>query len=308
MYADKVDSVFSSQLLNWELAKNNYDLLGSVRVRIVDFGTYHVKVQFNPSRMRSSAARTDAKSIGERPCFLCSLNRPAEQEGVDFEEDMVILVNPYPIFPRHLTIPSYSHTPQRIANNLGRMLRLAEALPDYAIFYNGPGCGASAPDHFHFQAGNRGFMPVEKDFLSNAILLSSKNGMKIWEWPDYKRTMLTITCNDKSLLSEAFNGFYRAFSGRQSDLEEPMLNIIAYYNPEEWVIHLMPRRLHRPWQFFEEGDRQILLSPASVDLGGVIITPLEEDFMKISKEDITDIFLQVCLEKKDLLPLIKAIV
>ena len=126
-------------------------------------------VQFNPGRITSSAAKVDARSIEARPCFLCEKNRPAQQRGISFEQDYTILINPFPIFRRHLTIVSDIHTDQRIAGNFLTMLRLAEALPEYVIFYNGPQCGASAPDHLHFQAGNKGFLLIEDDFRNKGL-------------------------------------------------------------------------------------------------------------------------------------------
>jgi hypothetical protein len=154
-YSQKVRELFEDQFRDWALARDNYHQLDEVRVRRVSFPGYNISVQFNPGRITSSAAKVDAKSIEARPCFLCEKNRPAEQQGIPIEDGYIILINPFPIFRRHLTIVSGSHTPQRIAGNFGTMLALARSLPEYVIFYNGPQCGASAPDHLHFQAGNR---------------------------------------------------------------------------------------------------------------------------------------------------------
>jgi ATP adenylyltransferase/5',5'''-P-1,P-4-tetraphosphate phosphorylase II len=302
VYSDKINDLFASQLPEWELAKVNYNQLEKVKTRNLDFGDYEILVQFNPERIRSSAAKVDAKSLGARPCFLCPVNRPAQQHGVAFENDMTVLVNPFPIFSRHLTIPSDMHLNQRIKNNFVKMLSLAKAIPDYVIFYNGPECGASAPDHFHFQAGNRGFMPVERDFSAgkHTRLLSSMHGIEIWQWKNYLRGIITLKGYDKGKLVDIFNHIFNKLSVLQPEKPEPMLNILAYHSTEGWIIHLIPRILHRPSQFFAEGNDQILLSPASVDLGGVIITPREEDFNRISKDDVADIFSQVCLAENQL--------
>lgn len=299
MFSDKINDLFTAQLLEWELAKVNYSQLEKVKTKILKFGDFEILVQFNPERMRSSAAKVDSKSIGIRPCFLCQVNRPLEQHGVTFADEFTVLVNPFPIFNRHLTIPSDLHTDQRIMNNFGKMLSLAEAIPDYVIFYNGPECGASAPDHFHFQAGNKGFMPVERDFSAgkHTRLLSVKPGVEIWQWTGYIRSIITLKGFDKEKLVSVFNHFFYRFSVLQPKKPEPMLNILVYHSNEGWLIHLIPRKLHRPTQYFAEGNGQILLSPASVDLGGVIITPREEDFNRISPDDVTDIFRQVCLEE-----------
>ncbi|MFO7575418.1 MAG: DUF4922 domain-containing protein [Bacteroidales bacterium] len=296
-YSAKVEELFKAQLADWPLARTNYGLLDRVRTRAIDFGRHNVLVQFNPERIRSSAAKVDSRSIEERPCFLCASNRPAEQTGVRFGDDMTILVNPFPIFNRHLTIVSDSHTEQRIAGHFGQMLEFARALKDFVIFYNGPQCGASAPDHFHYQAGNLGFLPIEKDFESGtaAELFTIWAGTGIWIWRDYGRGIATLRGKNEISLGEVFGSFLERFRLLQPDKPEPMLNILAYVSGDDYIVHLFPRRVHRPSQFFEEGSGMILLSPASVDLGGVVITPREEDFLKLTKDDLEDIFSQVCL-------------
>jgi hypothetical protein len=301
-FSDTVNDLFNSQLRDWELARINYALLSGVRTREIEFSGFRILVQFNPERIRSSAAKVDAKSIESRPCFLCRKNRPSQQMGVTFTNNMTVLVNPFPIFAKHLTIPSENHTDQRIRPNFNDMLSLAEALPDYVIFYNGPQCGASAPDHFHCQAGNKGFLPIETDFDSRKYvrLLPVESGVEIWNWSGYQRGILTFKGKNRSKLVQAFNLFFERFSEFQPDKPEPMLNILAYYGAKEWIIHIIPRKMHRPGQYFAEGEKQILLSPASVDLGGVIITPREEDFNKIRASDITDIFEQVCLNENEM--------
>jgi ATP adenylyltransferase/5',5'''-P-1,P-4-tetraphosphate phosphorylase II len=302
-YTKRVDELFSAQLRDWELARLNYGLLSKVKTRAIDFDGFRIFVQFNPERIRSSSAKVDKKSIEARPCFLCEKNRPSEQTGVPFGKDMTILVNPFPIFSRHLTIPTEKHIDQRIAGSFARMLDLAEAIPECVIFYNGPQCGASAPDHLHFQAGKTGFLPIEKDFEERKLvrLISKSNLIEIWHWVNYLRGIVTIKGSSKKAIIDSFNSFFEKFYSTQPDKPEPMLNILAYYNISEWIIHLIPRKIHRPYQFFAGGEKQILLSPASVDLGGVIITPREEDFNKITASDIKDIFSQVCIDENEVL-------
>ncbi len=310
MFSDKVNNLFNSQLKDWELAGKNYNQLDKVLTRSLGFEGYEIIIQFNPERIRSSSAKVDAKSISERPCFLCSKNRPAEQRGVSFGKSMTVLINPFPIFFRHLTIPSEDHTDQRIRSSFRDMLELVEALPEYVVFYNGPQCGASAPDHLHFQAGNRGFMPIEKDFSDGSLteLISSKDSIGIWKWKGYLRTLLTLKGSDPVTLSSHFNKIFDNLLHIQSSGPEPMLNILAYYDSGNWIIHIFPRKVHRPSQFYAEGKDQILLSPAAVDLGGVLIAPREEDFIKILAADVANIFRQVCLDKDDLNYLLKGLV
>ena len=302
MYSDQINGFFKTQLSEWELAADNYRQLERIKTRHMTFPGFEILVQFNPERMASSSAKVDAKSIRSRPCFLCEKNRPPEQRGFRFESDFTVLVNPYPIFSRHLTIPCDHHTDQRIRYNFGKMLSLAEALPGYTIFYNGPQCGASAPDHFHFQAGNRGFMPVEKDFSSDrfASRIFTRRDAEVWHWTDYLRGIISLKGTEREPVEALFHKFFERFSTMQPDRPEPMLNILAYKEVDFWIVHIIPRKQHRPVQFFLEGKDQILLSPASVDLGGTVITPREEDFEKIRVSDISDIFRQVCFGEEEL--------
>jgi len=308
-YSQKVRDLFEGQFREWTLARDNYSRLDGVMVRTVSFFGYDISVQFNPGRITSSAAKVDARSIEARSCFLCEKNRPREQRGVPFGDDYIILINPFPIFRRHLTIVSRCHTPQRIAGSFYIMLSLAQTLPDYVIFYNGPQCGASAPDHLHFQAGNRGFLPIEKDAVNPSLcrVVAEKNGTDLLLWSSYGRGILTLRGSDAEALSAAFARFHDRFALSEPDRPEPMLNILAYHDEGRWTVHIIPRRVHRPRCYFAEGDSRILLSPASVDLGGVFITPRGEDFEKISAEDITNILAEVCLGEDELKTLTKEI-
>lgn len=301
-YSQKVRELFEDQFRDWALARENYRQLDDVMVRTVSFPGFSISVQFNPGRISSSAAKVDAKSIEARPCFLCEKNRPSEQRGITAESDYIILINPFPIFRRHLTIVSGSHTPQRIAGNFGTMLMLSRLLPEYVLFYNGPQCGASAPDHLHFQAGNRGFLPIEKDFANPDLCrrAGQAGDTELWLWSGYGRGIMTLRGCDSGALESAFSRFLERFGLAQSDRPEPMVNILAYHDKGSWTVHVIPRKIHRPSCYFADGDERILLSPASVDLGGVFITPRGEDFTKITAKDIRTILDEVCLGEDEL--------
>jgi len=159
---EKAHALFKDQLSSWPLLGANWDKLGQAQVKEFDFDGFSIRVQCNPKRIVSSAAKLDKVSIEKRPCFLCTEHRPPEEKNVWFGEDYEILCNPFPIFREHFTIARHEHTPQVIEPEFGSFLELSRALPDLALFYNAPNCGASAPDHMHFQAGNRGFMPIEE--------------------------------------------------------------------------------------------------------------------------------------------------
>lgn len=307
-FTEKAKSLFDSQLETWELCRNGYKSLDSVKVKSFDFDGFTVKVQFNPGRIVSSGAKVDPKSIKERKCFLCPANLPAGQKGLFWKNEYLILCNPFPIFPEHFTIPNLEHIPQSIENKFETMLDLTKDIgPRYAVFYNGPKCGASAPDHFHFQAGIKNFMPVDKEYDRIKTKLGSriyaKGKLEVYAVDKYLRCIIGMESSEKRALNDMFSGFYSEYAKISAPEEEPMMNIITYYEDNAWKVIIFPRGKHRPAQYFAEGDANILISPGSVDMGGVFITPQEKDFLKLTKEDIIDIFAQAALpkEKFDLL-------
>jgi ATP adenylyltransferase/5',5'''-P-1,P-4-tetraphosphate phosphorylase II len=296
-FSKKARELIKEQILHWDLASKNYQSLKKVRVKTFNFENFHIDIQFNPEGIVSSSAKVDLKSIEERPCFLCQKNLPAEQRWLTFKKDYIVLVNPFPIFAEHLTIANISHTDQRIKGNFENMLDLAEALEDFVVFYNGPKCGASAPDHLHFQAGIKGFLPIEADFSNDRCCQRVRiiDNVTISHWLDYGRGIITLNSKDKENLIQCFDQIYGELEILQTGELEPMLNILASFEKGEWIIHIFPRMLHRPSQYFLTTDKQLILSPASVDMGGVFITPREQDYNRISEKDITDIFRQVCM-------------
>jgi len=302
LFREKVDRLIDDQVVNWNMARGNYEGLKEVKIKSVKFDrSTEMRVQFNPARMRSSAAKVDAKSISERKCFLCAENLPDAQKGVSFGDAYLILVNPFPIFPRHLTIPHTSHIDQRIEGRLKDMMDIARAIPDFVLFYNGPRCGASAPDHFHFQAGNKGFMPIEDELDSHPgkSLLLDHEGIRVYSVEHYLRKTLVFEGSDPELIDRWFSKAYRFLASVQENEVEPMLNVLCSWEQGSWRVTVFPRREHRPWQFFADDPEKILLSPASVDFGGVLITPREEDFHKLNEELVADIFAQVTLSDED---------
>jgi hypothetical protein len=300
--AEKIKDLYIEQLSSWELARVNYSMLEKVLVKELKFGDISVFVQFNPERIRSTAADTGAAAIGKRPCFLCEANRPGEQKGIDLKTGLTVLINPYPIFDLHLTIPAKEHTPQFIKGRFLQMLDLAAELPGYTIFYNGPRCGASAPDHFHFQACESNRLPVVKDFQSGKFItaIHDSGPDEVWLWHDYLRGILTLSGSSAGYLEAAFERFMNIFQSYGNEPGEPMINCLATYSVDRWTIHLIPRKSHRPHQYFVTGEERLLVSPASVDLGGVVIVPRQTDYDRLSEDLLSDVFAQVCFNDREM--------
>ena len=294
-----VYDLINRQLAVWQQASDNFAALANVGVKEITVGGFPVKVQFNPARIVSSAAKVDPKTIKERKCFLCGANRPEIQEGLPFagkKAEYTVLINPFPIFPKHLTVPDVSHVNQTIEGEWERfedMLTLAETLDDFLFFYNGPKCGASAPDHMHFQGGNKGFLPVEYNYgaLEKTLIVDAQ-GAKVYAVENYMRGIMAIEATDKAAAVAQFRRLYNTLEVKEGEWE-PMLNLLSWTVKENGAVKYISlvylREKHRPSHYFAEGDANILLSPASVDMGGVFITPLEKDFNKISEKELTEI-------------------
>ncbi|MBB4035268.1 hypothetical protein GGR21_001157 [Dysgonomonas hofstadii] len=291
-----IQDLFDSQLQEWPLAKANFEALKGVESKDFDFSDFKIRVQFNPARIQSSAAKVDTKSIQERKCFLCPQNLPAEQRGAPFKDEYQVLVNPFPIFPVHFTIPAYQHIDQLIFNRYGDMLDLAKEMDGYTIFYNGPKCGASAPDHVHFQAGIKDFLPIEKEIqkVTGGELLYQSDALSVYTIKNYLRNGFLLEAEVKEESIAYFQKIYNLLEIKDGD-KEPMMNILTWYNNNKWHSIVFPRKKHRPDCFYAEGDDNLLISPAAVDLGGVFITPLEKDFKKITKNDIENILKEISI-------------
>ncbi len=272
----EIDKLFEEQRKNWPQLDRALSQLKLTREKKYDWGYgNNVIVQYNPSRIISATAKIDKASIESRPCFLCETNRPKLQKGIPFLGKYIILANPYPILENHLTIALHSHVSQRIRKKIGEMLIFAENLSDYIIYYNGPKSGASAPDHFHFQAG-----------LKTDILMQGDNEL---------RTCMIIEAETKEEVEEIFEDIYLYLHYRQPGEEEPLMNIIAFVENNKYVLHVFPREKHRPRQYYAQGDKQLIISPGAIEMAGLIITTREEDIEKIRKEDIEDIYSQVSM-------------
>jgi ATP adenylyltransferase/5',5'''-P-1,P-4-tetraphosphate phosphorylase II len=290
----EIKALLNSQIEDWELARTNFAGLKTVQTKSFSFGDFDVKVQFNPARIVSSGAKVDAKTIAERKCFLCAENRPAEQDGIVFG-DYEILVNPFPIFPEHFTIPRKEHVDQQILPYFADMLELAKAMDDYLLFYNGSKCGASAPDHMHFQAGTKDFLPLVNDYkrlkATHTDLLVTTEKMQLFQMKNYMRTVYCIESNDVESAKDAFEKLYFHFQGEKNI--EPLMNIVCLFENNKWYVFVLPRKAFRPWQYTAEGDKQLLVSPATVEMCGIFITPIEAHFERITKEDVESILEQV---------------
>jgi len=304
-YANAAKLLLQIQINEWDKLADGYKNLSSLKTKTFLFDGFNIKIQFNAGRIYSTSAKVDVDSVKNRSCFLCENNLPEEQKGIKLLENYLLLCNPYPVFPEHFTIVTVNHKPQEISSSFSDFIILSKLLSDkYTVIYNGPQCGASAPDHLHFQAGTKYFMPIENDFHSlknefgDTVLNNEK--LTITAADDELRRFISLESNDDKILLKAFINFYDIYSELNSNNGEPMMNLICNFDEEYgWRVIIFLRSKHRPSHYYLEGENRIMLSPAAIDLGGVCIIPVEKDFNKINKELLKSIFNEVAIRSND---------
>lgn len=294
---------FNRQMEQWELARNNFRNLYNVEQRSLSIDGNTLRVQFNPARIVSTGARIDKKSIAKRPCFLCRKNRPEEQMTKIIDKDFEILVNPYPILPVHFTIPMRSHQPQAILGCYSETHRILTSWPELVVFYNGPKCGASAPDHCHFQAGCSGFLPIQTGWQrysrNMTELYSTAEGDSISIINEYPTPALLIRSHSQKADAELFKVVYKALPHNPGD-SEPMMNLVCWRTEDTFFTVVFARGKHRPDCYPQpEGaaeDASFMISPGALDMAGLIITPRKEDFDRLTAEKAIAILKEVSLD------------
>ena len=317
---EDVESFFESELNSWDTARQRYDdLKAQVQKRELPFGDSSLAVQWNPARMVSTSAQIDKASIAARPCFLCDENRPKEQRALMIRHHYQVLINPFPILPRHFTIPTRRHKPQNIWEHFGTMRHLAWTLPHHIVFYNGPLCGASCPDHMHLQAGSRGMVPIERDWelyenrleklypltgsgtqeMAEAGNTSQRCGLFLLK--SYACPVFVIRSLPEEKDSLLCQRLYQALPISEGE-NEPRLNVICWRQPgdesrsDEIITLVFPRKKHRPDCYSTE----LMVSPGALDMGGLFITPREEDFRKLTPEWAVEILKEVSMTEEEL--------
>ncbi len=303
----EVNHLFDEQIRDWETVARRYRELEQVKSRHVVYPRCSLHLTYNPCRIGSSTAKVDPQSIQERPCFLCPSNRPTAQKSISWN-NYDILINPFPIFKRHFTIVEKRHQAQRLTlERIEDMLVLAHDLPEYTIFYNGPGCGASAPDHFHFQAGNRGYMPIETETENGIEVICEIPQLKISCKADELRKTVIAEGDSLPPLSQAITQICQWIGEVVPRQPEPMVNVLTIFTDNHWKSFIFPRKAHRPTQFFETGEKRVVFSPGAVDFGGVAIFPEEKDFNCLEKETIQEMFSQLTFREDEFSTLKKLI-
>ncbi|MGI6222152.1 MAG: DUF4922 domain-containing protein [Prevotella sp.] len=311
---DALTRFFNRQLELWDDARKRYRELSQVKVRAVDveesqFAALTLKLQYNPARIRSTGAKVSKEAVAHRKCFLCDENRPAEQLAIRQDEKFQILVNPFPILPIHFTIPSKEHQPQRIAGNYHVMRELLERDSRLIVFYNGPKCGASAPDHLHLQAGRDGQIPLRDAWprlslhMEKVKIIDEHNYIGVIT--DYPCAAFTIVTRSKEADQKLFNRLYMVMErnmlkpeAKRDDFDyEPMMNILMWREGDDTVSVVFPRSKHRPDCYYAEDSSKRLVSPGALDMAGLFVTPRKEDFDALDYDQMCAILREMTVDE-----------
>ncbi len=286
----QLEALFADQRARWPALRAGEAALAGLRTRVLHDDGAWVVAQANPARRGSTQARVEPQAIAARPCFLCPENLPPEERGLPFGE-LVLLPNPFPVLPRHCTVPARAHAPQRLAGRLESMLALAQALgPELTVFYNGPRCGASAPDHAHFQVVSARAVPL----LEQLPLQGLADERRAWE--SFGRRMLLAAHRDPRAALAYLEAMLRALARLQPGEDEPMLNLFLLPRGGRLLCVVFPRRAHRPACFFAEGADRLTVSPAALEMAGVLVVPEARQLDRLDAERARAIYAEVCLE------------
>ena len=293
--------LLSEQKKAWQDLREGYESLKDVRERDLPCRGFSIRLQHNPRRIKSSTAVVDEKNAKERQCFLCLAHLPEDQKGILYRSDYLILCNPMPVFPSHFTVSHLDHRLQAIAENIRTFLQLMTDFgPGWTVLYNGPKCGASAPDHLHLQVGPSGQMPIEKEIHEEKrlTLIKQIDGILLYPVRDLGRKVIILEGEDPVAVENALKNFLNTLKEVLLINEEPMMNIAGFYEEMKWRLVIFPRRKHRPDAFFKDGDARIVVSPGVIDMGGLLITPVEKDFERLDGAAVEGIYKEVSLEGK----------
>ena len=295
----RVAALLAQQHETWPMLRAGTVALAAAQYRSLQVNGSEVIAQYNPQRLVSTAAPVDATSIRARRCFLCAEHLPLEERGLAWGEDFVILCNPFPVLPNHLVIAARSHRPQAIAGSYGTLLDLAAALGEaYWVLYNGPACGASAPDHLHLQAGTRALLPIlhEVEHWPHQQVVQHAD-QEVFALTGYRLQVLIARGSKRSTLLAWLQHAVAVLTAvtRAGD-HEPLLNLLVRCEATGWTVYVFPRARHRPACYFAEGEAKLTVSPAALDLAGVLVVPDADHFTRIRAQDIARIYAEVTLD------------
>jgi len=301
--ASRMKALYDQQKRIWARLRRGHEDMRKAQIRRIELENQWVLCLHSPHRIESVSARVDVHSIANRPCFLCPQNLYDQEKGLPYGDDYAILCNVSPIFDFHLVITHRDHVPQQIEGHLDDALRLVQDLsPQFVLIYNGPRCGASAPDHLHFQAFPRGNLPLEDQIWGDHPsqipgIVTGREGILMAAPHGFSRRFLTFDSDHRGALSFWFHRTLETLAKTTGMTGEPMINLVMAYHEGQWRMILFPRERHRPRCYHNRGDRQLLISPGAIDMAGVFVIPRENDYHRIDARILRGIYEEVTLSE-----------
>lgn len=302
-----IEKFVKDQLSVWPLAAENYRNLKLARTRTLTVSGFEVSVQHNPCRVVSSEAATDPESIRERPCLLCPENRPAEQTHFEFDgrkgKRYRVTLNPYPVFPSHLVVSSFDHTPQSIRRRFPDLLDFVKLYSDFTAFCNGPTAGASIPDHMHFQACPLGSLPLERE--ADRLLdtpdargleyLTTVKEAELFHFKKFAKGIFLLRARTPKSVTKLFYRLLDCASRKEGEAE-PRFNLFTWIRNGEYRALVIFREKHRSRHYFQSGPDHLAMSPGCVDMAGLFIAPRADDFAKLDSRLLDDMIAEVTID------------
>ncbi len=292
--SSRLKALYEQQRQNWPQLRRGHDAMKKAQVREIRFGDCWVLCQYTPHRIASVSARVDPVSITNRSCFLCPENLYAEEKGLPFGEHYFILCNVSPIFDFHFVITHREHVPQQIEGHFDAALELTRHMsPEFVLIYNGPRCGASAPDHFHFQAFPGQNLPLLRQVWVDHFRIVKSDRILIAAPPGFSRRFLVLESDRSDVLASWFHRILEALAEVEGLAEEPMINLVMGYGESRWRMVLFPRASHRPQCYYAHRNSRLLISPGAIDMAGVFVIPRKKDYHRVSAEILNHIYQEV---------------
>ncbi len=300
----------NDQLSIWPAVSSAFRDLKSAQIRNLDVCGLTVTLQHNPARIGSTTASIDPDSIKARKCFLCAENEPPLQMRLNFDgrkgRGYNIQVNPYPIFPQHLVVASKTHQPQSIWHHYVDMLDLAATYPAYTFFYNGPCCGASAPDHLHFQACPRSLMPLERAVNESFVRLEGKTApgleylasvqdAELYHFTGYIRGVFALRGQTSKSVAKLFYRLLDTAPVGEGE-SEPKFNLFSYFAEGEYRTIVVLRDRLWSHHYRAEGEDKVTMSFGCADIAGFFIAPVASDFRKMTPALLAEMLEEVSLK------------
>ncbi len=299
----RVKALYEQQKRFWPQFRRGHEAMQKGHTRRVQIGSHWVLCQYNPARLASVSAQVDPHSTKNRSCFLCPENLYPQEKGMAYGKNYCILCNVSPIFDFHLIIIHREHIPQQIQGHFDAVLRLTRDLsPHFVLIYNGPRCGASVPEHLHFQALPGQYLPAESQIwahhtLSPDEILTDDGDILVAAPTGFSRRFLVLKSKNSSLVSRWFHQALEALAEAGGSMGEPMINLVAAYREGQWRMILFPRSKHRPSWYYDRRGRQLLISPGAIDMAGVFVIPRKRDYHRVDAEILSGIYQEVTLGK-----------